>query len=433
MLRHMLFPVWVQSVEKYADQQPQKLLAAVAAGNDPANFLFCLNKVDQLGNSGTIEELREDFGTRIARTLGASFTPIVFVVSANRPDEFDFPDLRQRLAQQKPAATVKQSIELAGRQRQRSMLAWLDAQRLPERVARMQRLQREAEELAAARLSVPLLETVIPRVLADPAHRAAMVDQAMDARVAHWPIVNVLHTLLSPLTSLWRRNVGAAPTAEALIDSYASIGGRSVPAAVAATFALLQQTHPMIGPLYGQRRMWDDATATTAAGELRQTLADLLRHQRDHMTRRFARAGVVMPLFRWLLTIGAVLWFPIVQPVLELMLRDTMAQTLRGGLLLAVQLLGATYLLKSAAFLLIWFLFLWLLLRWDTQRRVTRMLSRWQSVDADDETATALSAPAAALAWVDELLDPICAAREREESLVQRAHALRQQLNKPAA
>ena len=28
MLRQMLFPIWIQSVEKYADHQPQKLLAA---------------------------------------------------------------------------------------------------------------------------------------------------------------------------------------------------------------------------------------------------------------------------------------------------------------------------------------------------------------------------------------------------------------------
>src|SRR5689334_5490218 len=48
MLRHMLFPMWVQSIEKYADQQPQRLLARVAEGNDPANFVFCLNKADQL-------------------------------------------------------------------------------------------------------------------------------------------------------------------------------------------------------------------------------------------------------------------------------------------------------------------------------------------------------------------------------------------------
>src|SRR5205814_4463514 len=72
MLRHMLFPIWIQSVEKYADQQPQKLLARVAEGNDPANFVFCLNKVDQLAQretSGEAEQLRDDYAQRLAGML----------------------------------------------------------------------------------------------------------------------------------------------------------------------------------------------------------------------------------------------------------------------------------------------------------------------------------------------------------------------------
>src|SRR5687767_2070664 len=35
MLRHMLFPVWVQSVEKYADQRPQSRSNRAAAANAP--------------------------------------------------------------------------------------------------------------------------------------------------------------------------------------------------------------------------------------------------------------------------------------------------------------------------------------------------------------------------------------------------------------
>src|SRR5205085_1704773 len=35
MLRHILFPIWLQSVEKYADARPRELLARVAAGNSP--------------------------------------------------------------------------------------------------------------------------------------------------------------------------------------------------------------------------------------------------------------------------------------------------------------------------------------------------------------------------------------------------------------
>jgi hypothetical protein len=93
---------------------------------------------------------------------------------------------------------------------------------------------------------------------------------------------------------------------------------------------------------------------------------------------------------------------------------------------LGVQLLSATYLLKSAGFLAIWFLFLWLVLRWDTQRKVTRLLHRWRSLDGREDAS--MNTSAAAMAWVDELLDPIRTAREREESLVKRADAARKTL-----
>jgi len=65
MLRSMLFPIWMQSVEKYADARPQALLQKVAAGNSPENFLFCLNKVDQLPPGDEAIELRDDYAGRI--------------------------------------------------------------------------------------------------------------------------------------------------------------------------------------------------------------------------------------------------------------------------------------------------------------------------------------------------------------------------------
>jgi len=298
-------------------------------------------------------------------------------------------------------------------------------------VQRLARLQREAEELAASRLSVPLMETAIPRLLDDPGHRAAIVDEAMNARVARWPIVNIIHTLLAPVTGLWRRNVGAAPTPEALVDATATINGRSIPATVAATFALLQQSHPMVGPLYRQQRLWEDSAAELAAGDLRESLVGVLERQRSDALQRFTLNGWFMTLVRWLLTIGALLWFPIVQPVLEVMVKNNWMQTIHDATVLAIQVLGAAYLLKSVGFLAIYFLMLWMILRWDTQRRVTKMLTRWRDLDRGQDVM--LNPSAAALAWVDELLDPIRSAREREEALVQRADSLRQQLDKPAA
>src|SRR6267143_4519488 len=71
ILRHVLFPIWVQSVEKYADKQPQELLANVAMGNAPQNFIFALNKVDQLsGKDGeAAREIATDFSRRVSGVL----------------------------------------------------------------------------------------------------------------------------------------------------------------------------------------------------------------------------------------------------------------------------------------------------------------------------------------------------------------------------
>jgi len=72
MLRHMLYPVWVSSVEKYADLQPQQMLAKVAEGNTPANFVFCLTKADQL--AGAAEQLSSQ--------MPNNYSPTTFLVQS---------------------------------------------------------------------------------------------------------------------------------------------------------------------------------------------------------------------------------------------------------------------------------------------------------------------------------------------------------------
>ena len=135
LLRHMLYPIWVSSVEKYADRHAQEMLALVATGNTPGNFLFVLNKADQVAGGIAEEssdsnaeskpdaprgalalsapgqealgELREDYGARIARALKLTTPPDVFVVSAKAPAALDFPRLQALLSQQKEEQTVR--------------------------------------------------------------------------------------------------------------------------------------------------------------------------------------------------------------------------------------------------------------------------------------------------------------------------------------
>jgi hypothetical protein len=164
MLRHMLYPLWIQSIEKYADQQPQALLAQVAEGNDPANFVFALNKVDQLiarEGDAAAEELRADYARRIANVLKLSQAPVVHLISATHPEAFDLPKLRAALGDDRPAKHGESSLQLADLRRHSTLMDWLDSQDLADRAARSTRCCVMPKKLTAQRLAVPLLEEFI--------------------------------------------------------------------------------------------------------------------------------------------------------------------------------------------------------------------------------------------------------------------------------
>ena len=454
MLRHMLFPVWIVSIEKYADRQPQEMLRKVAEGNAPENFVFCLNKVDQVESSavrvqssGTgserdselnselrtpnspASEIRDDYAERLARTLGLAGPPEVFLISALRPDRHDLPRLRALLSRQKADASVRQSRELAVRRQDRTLLAWIDGQDLPARAARLRRLRDEAGEMVAERIGVPLLEGVVPRLLDDPGNRLAMTDEILRDRVARWPLVNLVHTLFTPVMSVWRANVSPAGSlqlqgADALVECHLQQDGRPVAGLVQSTFAQLRQAQPAVAALYGDNRLWEDMPADLAAGDLRRRLSATVARQREAARERLAGRGrgVLGAPVRWLLTVGALLWFPLVQPILEAFLTTDIETTPRKLAGLVVGVLSGTALLKNVSFLALWFLVIWLALRWNTQRRVARLLARWRAAHFPDRS---LNLTAEAVEWMGALVHPVTRQLERMESLVERTSELR--------
>ena len=382
-------------------------------------------------------EIREDFAGRIAKTLGLGERPDVFLISAIRPERYELPRLRGLLSKQKSDEVVRQSKQLAVRRQDRSLLQWLREQQLEERAGRLERLLNEAEEAVANRVGEPLLERAIPRLLDDPAARLAMTDEVLRERVARWPLVNLVHTLLSPLLAVWRSNVGAGTRGvgsavggpEAMVDAYLSAADPSggVARLVQSTFAQLRQSQPVVAQLYRHNRLWEDMPAEMAAGELRRALTNAVERQRAVALERLSgRSGIVAPLFRWLLTVGALLWFPFVQPVLAGMLAveerwwDVWGHG-QNVARLAVSVLSGESLLRNVTFLIIWFTVIWLALRWNTQRRVARFLARMRSPGERDES---LNLTAQAVRWMGELVAPVRRSSERMSELAGRAKAL---------
>lgn len=467
MLRYMLYPVWVSSVEKYADQQPQQMLARVAEGNTPQNFVFCLTKADQLSGmvaagasfgrssgvvasdenvqieprsngsdgdsesaSAALDELRDDYARRVQKTLSLGQPPRVFLVSSRHPDQFDMTALRQLVCQQRSDQVVRESKQLATARQDGALLTWLDSQQLPIRAQRLENLQRDAEELIATRIGRPLLDRIVPGILDDPGTRMAIADEILQERVARWPVVNLVHTLLQPVFLLIRsavsRNAVMMQSADSLVDACVKESGESFEILIQTTFAQLRQQQPIVASLYGQNKLWESMPAELAAGTLHRGLADTVQRQRQSARELGASSrGLLLSPIRWLLTIGALLWFPFVQPILAAALGDPDRHVWawRRMAALVVEVLGVNYLLRSAAFLILFYAALWLALRWNTQRRVTKLVAGWKSSDLPDES---INLSSQSLHWLDELSAPIRNARERMESLAQRVTDLRQ-------
>jgi hypothetical protein len=302
MLRQMLFPVWISSIEKYADQRVMEMLGRVAGANAPANFIFCLNKVDQIKGDGKraedqAEQLREDYANRIRKITGLDRPPRVWLISAAHPERYELPQLKAMLAQQKSERTVEASGQLAERRKAASIVAWLNEQRLPDRAQRLARLQQQADELIAERIGVPVLEKLLPRILSDPARRLEIIDEAQRSRAGRWPVVNLIHALLSPVLLLIRSNI-AAPAAS--VDASTS-DHEDLPQQIAATFAQLQQQEPAIGQLYRDWKLWEPLNAAATASMLRRRLADAVDAQRQRIVERFSgRSNPVAALVRLL-------------------------------------------------------------------------------------------------------------------------------------
>ncbi len=421
MLRHLLFPIFIQSVEKYADQRPQQLLALVAQGNDPANFVFCLNKIDQLAareGANAATTIADDYSSRLQKLLSLDAKPRVLCISATNPDKFDLPDLRSVLNKDRDQKLVQRSLELARGRRQLTLVQWLEDQRLDDRLARANRTIDDARQLAEDKLLTPIRSRIEPALLDDPALKSDIIERASRRRIARWPIVNVIDVLLAPITSVFRRNVLGLTSTRQSVRAIVHDLTPPLEVSLRATFADIRRRDPTIADAYGSSAPWNDRESELAVEELTTRLADTMEKRKAYAvdTAGNGHGGATAPL-RWLMTIGAVLWFPIVQPILQIVLEPgaSFSKLSAEAIWQIVKLLGSAYLLQSVGFLAVYFVLLWATLRYLTGKRCERLL---RNIDTSLEADSASSIQDEADQWIDQLLEPLSSQTKQLERLV---------------
>jgi hypothetical protein len=137
---------------------------------------------------------------------------------------------------------------------------------------------------------------------------------------------------------------------------------------------------------------------------------------------------VLADLLRFILTIGALVWFPFIQPVVKAMLTNYHSATQPGSspvslVTVFIDMLGMAYLLNLLTFFLLYFSVIWLVLRWDTQRRVLSQFAKWRRLDHLDP---GLSLNRQVLDWLSQLLEPVRTAKEKIDRLAGQALVLEQ-------
>ena len=424
-LRHMLYPVWVQSVEKYADARPRDLLKQVAAGNDPANFVFVLSKVDQLIDREGMEaalELSADYAGRLRKALDLPADPEVMLCSARRPDEYDLPRLREKLGVEKTADELAQGRAMARRRQTTSVAEWVESQDLTGKAEAAKRVIDEAAELLAERVGVPILEGALPRLEEDAGHRMTLAEPAARERCRAWPIVGWIDAALAPLVALVRRNLTPATTEAAALEQHLADAGQSTAKNVRAAFAQLHGTYPAVAAAYDRRRLWEKPEAEAAASALRQRLDAALAAQRRRVAERLRPSRLWAPL-RWLATVGVAFWFVLVQPLLVVFLpeRDA-AWTVAEFAQEAVVLLSAQSLLASLGIVVVYLIGLWASVRMRAYRAVAAWRRRMNRGGGEDAEA---SPAAQTLGWMEELLEPLQRRHDRLAALASKATELR--------
>ncbi len=377
--------VWVTSLTKYSDRLLHDWLERHARGRDVANFIFFLNRIDEVDardGSGAAEDALANFREAVRQSLGdrdrvsdsqffsgSAVRPEAAIpgnrVGALRAEIFRERDLRE-------IERIKSSDRIAlAANRLDHMEKELDLD------ARHARLDAEIEEqrrgfALVAEEDEPRAEFADRLVASSAAAEAAR--PIMQRMLTRWPLLPQLSFLALPLRQLGR--LARLPALLLPGDDEDRSRGLPILRARLATLDLERRARESL------RLDTDDiARPPLEEEEIRDFLEGLeneavaeVRAQAQTQLESAPPDGLLVRTMRRLLIWGTLLWFPLLQPLLVDILNPEAAEAslpLRLGWRI-VRILGAAHLLVSFAFVLAVYLIVMLLLQAAARRRALR-------------------------------------------------------------
>jgi hypothetical protein len=356
--------IWVTTVRKI--DHPELLRQMQSVSPKKENFLCVVTFADEIIESGkdTLDGLRRLCLDKVHQLYFKDYpAENLFAICTLNKRTCDFPALERRLVRQ-------HSVEEIAERRRCNALRWLMAAveqvqehyKLNDSLAALSQLLGELPDRCAENMPRAYWDVVTDRVgrLDGPYRRLA--SRLFSHRIWNWPILSALLFPLSAVVSYLGGRLffeaGSRWTDYHQLKDILSVDGlgldvrlRRVASELRAKFLRLHQRFKDHLPA--------DVDCDTELDRWHGWLDDNDRRTLDALQQRYTRPGF---LRRWIVYLPLI-WFPIAQPVLEMYLRRT--ELTNSGLLhglawTLVSFLSATYLLRTAAVLLVVY-GLWLL------------------------------------------------------------------------
>ncbi len=334
------------------------------------NYFYVVNKVDLVADDygpSQLAPFRARVQADLAQMVPKDAKVDVCLVSARRPAEFDLPALRQRLVREHRAEEIEQAKRRNVRDGFRKVAGEIESYYGADRLRKgLDAIVEDLPRRVEAEVPEEYRERVARRILDDEEALARLRSRYLAHCVKSWPILRTLHMVLAPIVG-WagRRLAGALVESDRPrgVEESATVEGRGLAERVASAQSAVREAH------WEAHRALHGTHAAVAEGDPiavgREVLARV--SARDGEIREesleSAKAAYRGPgrLARFFLFFP-IIWFPFLQPVLELgltMWNDSGAVKWGWVALLAVQVLGATHVIKSLAVLaMVYLLFL---------------------------------------------------------------------------
>lgn len=363
--KHFEYFIWITTPRKYGDFELMEQLAGIAQSH--SNYLFVLNKTDQLHPQVALETIREELIDFVssecrARDLSQPEPSQFFIISALNPQDFEFQAFRDRLIRSHSMAEIKSAKGSNLKAEFDKNVARIRKEyKLSTLIETLEQVLVEVREQISQTFPEKYFNTVQRRLAGLNSLNQRITQMLFTKKVSEWPVLRWLFFPFVGLISilggrLTSQKVDASPpdTTRELLRY------EGIPASLR-----LQKIYDQIHNAYPEVRQYLPESSDYSA-LVSDEFSSLMAEYEDRVTDELATAHRHPGILKKMLMCFPLIWIPFLQPFLFHLTSQPNPETaifslpvLITGL---VSILGAKSLFMSLMFLLLFYMVLLVIL-----------------------------------------------------------------------